>query len=118
MKKLKKGSGKIEFFSNFDFIKQKYYDGNVVATELHSILKKEKNINLSYRQFTEYLNKYIISQDTRFSFGAPKENVLTAKEKKEDEVPVMKAKKIIAGDKHKRKKFNPHIKEVKKEDII
>ena len=113
----------MEFFSNFDYIKSKYYDGFVVASELFKLIKEEKNITMSYRQFTEYFNKYILSQDERFfSTGVKKDNINPAKEIENSiisnpKVEPQKIKKIISGETNK-KKFNPHTVEINEDDII
>ena len=67
MNKIKRGTGKIEFFTNLDYIEKKYYAGYVVAKELYNLTKKEKNITMSYKQFSIYFKKYIFSQDKRFT---------------------------------------------------
>lgn len=120
MNKIKRGTGKIEFFSNLDYLEEKYYNGYVIAKELYNLTKKEKNITMSYKQFSIYFKRYLFSQDKRFSNSEIVQNksVLTDKseEKKEtDKTP--KIKKIIMGEK-KNKPYNPHTREIDPKDIL
>jgi hypothetical protein len=121
--KIKRGTGKMEFFSNFDYIKSKYYDGYVVAKELHELIKKEKEITMSYKQFCIYFKEFIFKKDERFfSTGVKKDNIIPAKEIENSiisnpKVEPQKIKKIISGETNK-KKFNPHTVEINEDDII
>lgn len=125
MTKIKKGTGKIEFFANLNFIKDKYYnDGYVVATEMHRLLKEEKNITMSYKQFAIYFKEFIINQDERFlSSAVKKQEYKTTKklensEEKKPSEKTPKVKKIVVGADKKKPSFNPHIVEIKPEDIL
>lgn len=53
---MKRGEAKIEFYSNFEYIKEKYLSGIVVSKILFEYLKQEKNIKMSYDQFNKYFN--------------------------------------------------------------
>ena len=123
-KKLRAGDAKIEFFSNFDYIKEKYYDGFVVATKLYELVKKEKKISMKYVQFNKYFQEHIYKKDERFfSSGDKKEDKNPSKnfEKPEEQKPSIKTpkiKKIDIGADKKKTKFNPHTTEIKKEDIL
>lgn len=53
---MKRGEAKIEFYSNIEYIKEKYNSGIVVSKILFEHLKKEKNIKMCYEQFNKYFN--------------------------------------------------------------
>lgn len=53
---MKRGEAKIEFYSNFEYIKENYLSGIVVSKILFEHLKQEKNIKMSYVQFNSYFN--------------------------------------------------------------
>lgn len=114
MDKIKRGTGKIEFFSNLDYLETKYYNGYVIAKELYILTKKEKNITMSYKQFSIYFKRYIFSQDKRFTNSEVTQNK-SIEQKETNKTP--KIKKIIAGDK-KNKHYNPHTREIDPNDII
>lgn len=120
MNKIKRGTGKIEFFTNLDYLEKKYYAGYVIAKELFDLTKKEKNITMSYKQFTIYFKKYIFSQDKRFTNLELGENESELTNKLEEQKVINKApkiKKIIVGDK-KRKPYNPHTRKIDPKDIL
>lgn len=48
MANLNSGDGKVEFFTNFDFIKSKYDANYIVATKLYKVMQDE------YVQFNKY----------------------------------------------------------------
>jgi len=120
MNKIKRGTGKIEFFTNLDYIEKKYYAGYVVAKELYNLTKKEKNITMSYKQFSIYFKKYIFSQDKRFTNQDISKNESNLSNKLEEQKVIDKTpkiRKIIVGDK-KHKPYNPHTREIDPKDII
>ncbi|MBZ7980331.1 hypothetical protein AVBRAN12640_07940 [Campylobacter sp. RM12640] len=53
---MKRGEAKIEFYSNIEYIKDKYNSGIVVSKILFEHFKKEKNIQMCYEQFNKYFN--------------------------------------------------------------
>ena len=112
---MQRGTAKVQFFSNYDYIKDLYYKrGLVVAKHLYELLKKEEIISMSYKQFNRYFQEFIFNKDKRFSISNIVQNK-TAELKETDKTP--KIKKIIAGDK-KHKPYNPHTREINPEDIL
>lgn len=109
----------MEFFSNFDYIKSKYDFGYVVATELYKLVKEEKNITMSYKQFSIYFREYLFKKDERFFSSAVKnkiepDEIIAAAPAK---IANSKIKKIVSGDPAK-KKYNPHTREINEADRI
>ncbi|AHE95243.1 hypothetical protein GZ989_011195 (plasmid) [Campylobacter fetus] len=53
---MKKGEAKIEFFSNFNYIKHEFESGLVISKFLYEKAKLEKNFKMTYKQFNKYFN--------------------------------------------------------------
>jgi len=108
-----RGDAKIQFFTNYNYIKSLYYErGFVVAKHLYNLLQKEEKISISYKQFNRYFQEFIFSKDERFS-----------KVSKEINKPLIikeppKVKKIVVGDNNKKKNFNPHTTKISPENIL
>jgi UDP-N-acetyl-D-mannosaminuronic acid transferase (WecB/TagA/CpsF family) len=117
-KKLRAGDAKIEFFSNFDYIKEKYYDGIVVATKLFELTKKEKKISMKYVQFNKYFQEHIYKKDERFFSFGDKQKIKTESIEKIETNEELKVKKIIVGGDKSKKSFNPHTIKIDEKDIL
>lgn len=59
MKIGKKGEGKVEFFKNMEYFKEKYREGYVVTSILYRKAQEEINIQMSYQTFRRYVKKYL-----------------------------------------------------------
>jgi prolyl oligopeptidase PreP (S9A serine peptidase family) len=112
---MQRGTAKVQFFSNYDYIKDLYYKRVfVVAKHLYELLKKEEIISMSYKQFNRYFQEFIFSKDERF-FNSNIIQNKTVEQKVIDKAP--KIKKIIVGEK-KHKPYNPHTREINPKDIL
>ena len=115
---MQRGDAKVQFFTNYDYIKDLYYKkGFVVAKHLYELLQKEEKISMSYKQFNRYFQEFIFSKDERFTTSkiVKEKPNLTKETKKQGITP--KIKKIIMGEK-KQKPYNPHTREINPEDIL
>lgn len=64
----KKGEGTIQFFANYDRIKDLYTNkGMVVSKILYQTLKNDGLLTITYEQFNTYFKRYLIQKDDRFS---------------------------------------------------
>lgn len=118
MSKLKSGEAKVEFFTNFDFIKSKYESGYVVGTKLYKVVQDEQKIKMKYVQFNKYFQEFIFQKDERFfNTKKKKKEIISINGNKTSETITPKIKKIIAGDKT-HKHYNPHTREISPEDIL
>jgi len=54
---LRRGSAKIEFYQNFDTIKNAYNNGLIVYKLLYEHLQEKINLQMSYRTFYQYAKK-------------------------------------------------------------
>lgn len=115
---MQRGTAKVQFFTNYDYIKDLYYKrGFVVAKHLYELLKKEEIISMSYKQFNRYFQEFIFSKDERFSTSKVVKENSNSIDKINEQTITPKIKKIIAGDK-KHKRYNPHTREINPEDIL
>jgi len=118
MSKLKSGEAKVEFFTNFDFIKSKYESGYVVGTKLYKVVQDEQKIKMKYVQFNKYFQEFIFQKDERFSnTRKKKKEIISTNDNKTSEKKTPKIKKIIMGEK-KHKPYNPHTREINPKDIL
>lgn len=63
----KKGEGTIQFFANYDRIKDLYTNkGMVVSKILYQTLKSDGLLTITYEQFNTYFKRYLIQKDDRF----------------------------------------------------
>ncbi|EAH7052159.1 hypothetical protein AB7A01_001746 [Campylobacter coli] len=78
---MQRGEAKIEFYSNINYLKKEFENGCVVSKFLYDKALKEKNFNMTYKQFNKYFNdefknkikrKETIQEDNQLQSLVPK----------------------------------------------